>query len=330
MWEDPRDLWRRLHLGREEMLQRLMTTLICGGKAPAWNSPVTPSRQGSQFLRLLDALAHGHEAEDGHGDGVAQFVDEYLLPKLDEALPNGWPDWAVLWPNRRVWIIELKTERGSHRPAQLPYYLELAGAAHPGVPVDLTYITGPLSKPAPRLSTGQRYSHLRWEQLVALVEAVWAGEGPEVAPYVEAIRTIIANLKVMRPLDQRDSILGHVGEPASEGPRAGASSETNLDQAPDSISTLEGPDSDVLQLARETAADGRQRGVGACSPTELEGLRDEARRQIGALPADDTTRYVLPWLWRAGQTDGKALTREGDEFGCELRFSRYKSLQVKP
>ncbi len=70
---------------------------------------------------------------------------------------NGWPDWAVLWPDR-VWVIELKSEPGSHRPDQLPYYLRLAAAAHPSCRVDLTYITGPLAKPAPALGEGQRYS----------------------------------------------------------------------------------------------------------------------------------------------------------------------------
>jgi len=86
---------------------------------------------------------------------------------------------------------------------------------------------------------------------------------------------------------------------------------------------------DLLGLARATAADGQQRGVGATSPTELETLRDTARTLIGALPADDATRFVLPWLWRGGRTDGRALTHES-EFGYELRFSRYKPVQIKP
>jgi hypothetical protein len=51
---------------------------------------------------------------------------------------------------------------------------------------------------------------------------------------------------------------------------------------------------------------------------------------ISTLPADDSTRYVLPWLWNGDRTTGKALTPEGEEFGYELRFSRYKTVQVKP
>lgn len=93
--------------------------------------------------------------------------------------------------------------------------------------------------------------------------------------------------------------------------------------------TAPAPD-DLLDMATATAADGRQRGVGATSPTELETLRDAARALIGALATADETRFVLPWLWRAGRTDGRALTPEGQEFGYELRFSRYKTVQIKP
>ena len=173
MWESPQELWRRLKLGREEFLQRLLTTLIVGGDPPPWNAPRPPSEQGGRFLRQLDGLAHGDESS---GPGLADpdtFVDEYMLPKVDESAMNGWPDWAVLWPDR-AWVIELKTEAGSHRDDQLPYYLLLAAAAYSGCRVDLTYVTGPLSKPAPRLGDGQRYSHLKWSQVLPLVEAVWA------------------------------------------------------------------------------------------------------------------------------------------------------------
>lgn len=70
----------------------------------------------------------------------------------------------------------------SHRDDQLAYYLRLAAAAHSGSRVDLTYITGALSKPAPALLSGQRYGHLTWDQVLTLIEAVWGcDERPEVA-----------------------------------------------------------------------------------------------------------------------------------------------------
>jgi hypothetical protein len=336
MWESPGDVWRRLKLGREEFLQRLITTLIVGGLPPRWNSPSTPDEQGRRFLRLLDDLAHG---EGSNRDGPVEaeaFVDEYLLPKLVDSAQNGWPDWAVLWQDR-AWIIELKTEAGSHRADQLPYYLRLAEAAHPGCQVDLTYITGALSKPGPATSVRQRYSHLTWPQVLPLIETVWgADRRPEVGAYVGTVRTVIENLAVLRPSEQREAV---VRQAQTCGERSHA---PEVDAAPveapveTSVSAArEAPRSDparqdLLGLARATATDGRQRGVGATSPTELESLRDEARDLIAALPPEDLTRFVLPWLWRAGRTDGGALTPEGDEFGYELRFSRYQSMQVKP
>jgi hypothetical protein len=63
MWESPQELWRRLKLGREEFLQRTLTTLIVGGDPPPWIEARTPSKEGVRFLRLLDALAHGDEIQ---------------------------------------------------------------------------------------------------------------------------------------------------------------------------------------------------------------------------------------------------------------------------
>lgn len=334
MWERPEVLWRRLKLGREEYLQRLVTTLIVGGDPPPWNTPRTPSEQGRRFLQLLDDLAHDVGSDQGTKPEFELFVDEYLLPKLDEPAANGWPDWAVLWQDR-VWVIELKTEAASHRDDQLPYYLLLAAAAHPGSRVDLTYITGALSKPAPALLTGQRYGHLIWDQVLTLIEAVWASdERPEVAAYVAMVRTVIENLSILRPSEQRDRVLGlYPGSSSTLPPPgiasvAGASGESGRGSGP--LMGMRSAADELLEIARSTAADGRQRGVGASNPTELETLRDVARARIGELPTDDTTRFVLPWLWMAGRTGGSALTPEGEEFGYELRFSRYLQMQVKP
>lgn len=333
MWESPESLWRRLKLGREEFLQRLITTLIVGGDPPRWNTPSAPDEQGRLFLRLLDELAYGDGA---HANGTVEpdaFVDEYRLPKLADSAQNGWPDWAVLWPGR-AWIVELKTEAGSHRDDQLPYYLLLAAAAHPGCRVDLTYITGPLSKPPPQVSDGQRYRHLTWAQVLPLIETAWGTDSrSDVIAYVDTARTVIDNLPILRPSEQREAVLRQA--PSSDAGSSSArvqpveAAETPIPALGEEPSCTPEAD-DLLGLARATAGDGRQRGVGAATPTELESLREVARAVIAALPAEDRTRFVLPWLWRAGRTDGRALTPEGEEFGYELRFSRYETLQIKP
>jgi hypothetical protein len=315
LWEDPVALWTRLKLGREEYLQRLLTTLILGGVAPAWNTPTPPSPEGIRFFRALDADVHGEPRDEPDAAG-AQFVDEYLLPKLDESLANGWPDWAVLWDDG-VWLIELKTEAASHRHGQLALYLALAAAAHPARRVDLTYITGPLDKPAPELGHGQRYGHLTWGQVLPIVDEIWGQTADaDVQAYLRMVRTVIGNLTTMKPSEQRAAVLGAVPGSAVRG--------TGLDR----IDPADG--SDLLKLARATAADGKQRATGAIDPIDLETIRDSAWSQISALTADDQTRFVLPWLWNSATAGGRALTPEGAEFGYELRFSLYKTMQVKP
>ncbi|MDT0212483.1 hypothetical protein Q9R29_01170 [Rothia sp. ARF10] len=315
MWESPESLWGRLKLGREEFLQRLMTTLIVDGAAPRWNTQIRPGDEGMRFLRLLDGLAHGHEPLESAPPPDA-FVDEYLLPKLEESAENGWPDWAVLWADR-VWIIELKTEPGSHRPTQLPYYLRLAAAAHPGRSVDLTYITGPLTKPAPEVADGQRFSHVQWADVLPLVDTVWGDDDRrEVREYVYAVREIVDNLSVLRPMEQRDAFLHTVR----------VDEVTSTAEHVDAVTATDEP---LLELAVATAQDGRQRGFGAGSPEHLVSLRKAARAAIGTLPADDATRYVTPWVWDVATSGGSALTPEGSEFGYELRFSRYKTVQIK-
>lgn len=330
MWESPTALWRRLKLGREEYLQRLVTTLVLDGDAPPWNTPRSPGDAGRRFLQLLDEAAHGPRRRGRHAVPPDRFVDEYLLPKLEDDAANGWPDWAVLWPDR-IWVIELKTEAGSHRADQLPYYLRLAAAAHPDCRLDLAYITGPLMKPPPALLEGQRYSHLTWDRVVPLIQEVWGEDTrPEVAAYVGMVITLVSNLGKLKSSEQRQIVLAQPAEdpPAVSAPDLGPSRLTEEPTTPVPANLPE--PSLPLDLARATAADGRQRAFGAQNPEELEALRDRALADIGRLDPDDVTRFVLPWLWDAMRTDGQALTPEGAEFGYELRFSRYKKIQVRP
>jgi hypothetical protein len=322
MWESPKALWGRLKLGREEYLQRLLTTLVLDGDAPPWNTPRSPGAAGRRFLELLDEAAHGPQTRDRSSMSPDVFIDEYLLPKLEEEAANGWPDWAVL-SDDRVWVIELKTEAGSHRTDQLPYYLRLAAAAHPNCNLDLTYITGPLTKPAPALVKGQRYSHLTWQEVLPLVDSAWGDDQrPEVAAYVDMVATVVSNLSMLKQTEQRQMVLGLPRAEPTAATDEGAISERTTD-----LSTTEPPV--LVDLARATAADGHQRGIGAQNPEALEALRDRTLAAISSLPPDDATRFVLPWLWQGSRTDGRALTPEGEEFGLELRFSRYKKIQVK-
>ena len=254
-------------------------------------------------------------------------MDEYLLPKLEENAANGWPDWAVLWADR-VWVIELKTEAGSHRVDQLPYYLRLAAAAHPGCSLDLTYITGPLPNLRRLFSKVSATATSPGTRSYRSSRKLGSRPTPEVAAYVEMVTTLVSNLSRLRPSEQREIVLGALPKSRAQRHRDLRSRAVVGPTAPESDPATS-PSRRLLDLARATAADGRQRAVGAQNPEELEALRDQALAAIGGLPPDDATRFVLPWLWDGTRTGGQALTPEGKEFGYELRFSRYKKVQRK-
>src|SRR5262245_26546753 len=141
--EDPITLLARLKLGREEYVQRLLTQLILDADYPRWNAESTPSADGRRFLAMLEELSFGSA---GSWDDPV-FIDELDLPKRSDDEKGSAPDQA-LRDGKRLWLIELKTEAGSHRADQLPAYFELGGHHYPSHQLDLTYLTGPLDKPA--------------------------------------------------------------------------------------------------------------------------------------------------------------------------------------
>lgn len=297
-YEDPADMLRRLKLWREEFCQRLLTTLILGGIYPRWNTRSTPTREGASFLRLLDDVSFGRATPPD----AEVFVDELELRPRSDGEKGGAPDWAVLWPGR-LWMIELKTERGSHRAQQLPYYFELGAHHFPGVPIDITYLTGPLDKPSPDTAPGRRYAHLTWDVVVPLAYAVWGADPrKEVVRYLEVLAQAVDGLA--QPWSQwRAEFAAPMGvpRPPSEG--------------------------ELMDLIRATATDGEQRALDADlgSLEDLQALRLAARELIVGSPIASGVRHVMPWLWSGpDRTKGTALTAAGAEHGYELRFSRYQ------
>ena len=298
-WEDPKDLLRRLRLGREEFCQRLITTLIVGGTYPPWNTRSTPTAEGRRFLGALDDLSFGERTPPD----AEVFVDELeLQPRLDSE-QGGAPDWAVIWPHR-LWLIELKTERTSHRRTQLPFYFELGGHHFPGRSVDITYVTGPLTKPAPGTRPGQRYAHVMWDAVTPLVTEVW-GNGPDPATRRQAeVLAMVTSTLDQRWVDWRDEFT------AAAAP---------LHAPPSPL--------DLMALIEATSADGAQRALDwpFASLEELHALRLEARQLVVDSQRGSGVRHVMPWVWRSGVSTGQPLTRSGAETGYELRFSRYLS-----
>ena len=302
-FETPAELFRRLKLGREEFCQRLLTTLILGAPYPRWNTRSRTSLEGTAFLRDLWDLSFG---TPWPGDDF-WFVDEFDLPGRIPAEKGAAPDYALLWPDR-VWVIELKTERASHRPGQIPAYFELARHHHPTCDIDLTYLTGPGSKSGVSSQPWERFTHIEWESLVDLIDRHW----PE--PVIPGQAEVVRGLSdTIRGLDQ----------PAATWRASAADLYGEVPAAP-----VVDPFEEAMRLAALTAGDGDQRAldVRVGSLESLHELRIRVRDELAGFPAGDHHRHVGPWVWR-WESKGDPLTSAGRETGCELRLSHYEKDQ---
>lgn len=296
--EDPQLLLGRLKLGREEYCQRLLTMLILDDAYPRWNTPRAASPDGLRFLQLLEVLSLGEAGSWTH----PVFVDELDLPKRTEWEQGGAPDQS-LQDQSRLWMIELKTEAGSHRPAQIPLYFELGRHHYPRHRIDVTYLTGPLSKRAPLIPDGCRFGHVTWAEVMPLVDTVWSDCSPRHRDVVRALT------EVLNGLDRKWS----------------AWREDHLETA----IVVEAPPpsdpaGDAVELAQLVTVDHQQRGL-AFAPSnleELQALRLEVFERIKT-SGKPALLHIRPWLWRWA-SQGQPLTSAGRETGYELRLSWYQ------
>lgn len=309
-FETPRQLLSRLKLGREEYCQRLLTSLILDGPYPRWNTRSRPGTTGLAFLGELYELAF---SGSWPGD-AAMFVDEFELPPRHDREKGGAPDYAVLWPDR-LWLVELKTERSSHRVTQIPNYFELARHHHPGQPIDVLYVTPPMTAGYAPGESGSRYAHLSWAELAPLIRSKWSSpRTPEEREVVDGLLEAISQLG-LPPAAWRNRLVAAWAEPIEE---------VNYGEPPLAAEpTTQAPADLALALARQTANDGKQRGLDF-RPADLEALLEVRLHVRDALAASGEAplSHVMPWIWRAEST-GQALTAAGRELGMELRVSRY-------
>jgi hypothetical protein len=302
--ETPAALFARLRLGREEFCQRLLTTLLLDAAYPKWNTRSRPGARGVAFLRDLYERCFG---EGWPGDDL-WLIDEFELAARTDQEKGAYPDYGVVW-DERVWVIELKTERGSHRPTQIPYYFELARHHHPEAAIDFTYLTGPGSKSGTATNPWERFTHLEWSDVIDLSEQHWPT--PELPGAIEVVTGLVATI---RGLDQ----------PAQAWREAAAA----LYEVPVPAESTIDPIRTSLALAARTAEDGEQRAldVRLGSLDALHELRMHVRDELAATPTGDPLRHVLPWVWRP-ESKGRPMTEAGKATGFELRFSRYEKVR---
>jgi hypothetical protein len=304
-YEDPDELRVRLRLGREEFCQRLLTSLIVGGAYPRWNSRNAPSSHGARYLELLDAAAFGTIPRE-----APIFVDELDLPSRREDEKGCAPDQAAIWPDR-LWMIELKTERGSHRRGQLTSYFVLGRHHFPGIAVDLLYLTPPMEIEHPDVPDGSQFAHLTWRDVRPMIDEVWGDSLDELERRI-ADRLIREIDGLTVPASQWRAALGTVRRaPVPSTPVEPEEAATD-------------PVDAARALAVAVEADHKQRAV-EHRTSGVDGMLELRLQVRDALASPGSPApHVRPWIWRWASA-GQPLTAAGRETGYELRLSYYSN-----
>jgi hypothetical protein len=251
------------------------------------------------------------------------FVDEIDFPARHPDEKGCAPDYTV-FVEGRCWIIELKTEPGSHRPRQIPDYFERAHHYHPDRRVDITYLTAALGADFhPVVEDWGRYVHVEWSGVAELIRSVWSTAPDD--RVLDVMTMLLAGIaSIDEPIPSWWARLGYdldtaavVGQGATEASASPGVASFTIGSAPVALDA-------GLALARDTAADGRQRAVGldAGGLDALHELRLQLRQAIRAEPADSPIRQVQPWVWSAASSGGTAMTPAGLQTGYEVRLSR--------
>lgn len=285
-------------LGREGYLQRLVGSLIFGDNPPAWNKARSPSDEGWRFLQKFDTAFLNKQSADRPG-----FIDEFELPARNDNEKAGWPDWGVVWDDRLL-LIELKTERASHRAGQLPHYQDLCRHHHPQATRDLVYLTPNMRQEKLSVAEGEVFHHVFLEDCKPLFQEVWGGVQTGVVHdiLVEIIRTI---------------------DDSEAGKKPPWRSEKKTEEVQDSPKD----GSDALHLAMMVQRDGLHRAVETDleDPNALEDLFHITNDLLRGNPVVDGTKisHVKPWKWRP-ESKGSPMTECGKKHGYELRLSKYQ------
>lgn len=299
--QDPDNLWHTTGLGREEFVQRLLSTLVFGHASHRWNVPGVPSERGREWLGALAG-----EYFSGLSVSEALFIDEFELPRRHDDERAGWPDQAVI--NRdALLLIELKTEPLSHRPGQLAHYFDLAVHHHPKRNIGLLYLTPTMEVSAPQpMPSGTRYAHTTWRDVAPLIADTW-GDSPVAweRTIAERLAWWLDEIEAQRPPPPRSR--------AAVPPMPETTVESGID-----VVLLEAA---AVQLTGQQAAVDLWPG----SPDLLDELRLEVRARLrdGVVIEGIAITNVLPWLWSAASSGGRAISGSGGTHGYELRLSRY-------
>jgi hypothetical protein len=300
-------LWKQ---GRDAYVHRILTLLFIGRSPDPWNLPCRLSANGARFLKLVDEVLFGEEWETPE-----EFYWEYKLLKRPEDKEHGWPDFAALWTDR-VLLIELRTEVGAHRDAQVEWYLGLGAHNYQGRAVDLIHVT---PEPAttgnrPPLPERARIRNCSWAELSKMIEVAWGKVPGQEAANAQVFAHYLQGIGKVSEYPAPVASGGQTSRKKQLGEMLGAGEEPLDDTAWEQ----------VVETVYSVADDGEERALDL--PVVAQESAKELRRRIRAeLDAADDLMDVAQklelWIWHETM-GGDAMSESGRRSGCEIRVSK--------
>ena len=313
------DAWRSTFGGeppmptsREESVQDVLARLIAGSSCD-WFRTYIPTAEGRAFLMSLWEKAFG-----GQTGTPEWFVSEYDMP-----VPIEWRgdinytyrcvDLAC-GDDQQLLIVELKTERQSYRPDQIPDYLRLVRHRNPSHATDVVLL-GPL-RPGytPARGDGQRYAELTWDDLLPLLSQAFptVDRAHQLGRFVEA--------ELLTTPSGRSPSLPSAAALGVQSVEPGDLAAGEADPRDETHTAVAHALRMAPSVAQASARDATERGIDVAFGSEA-----NARGAIEVIKASLSDRgwddRVSVWLWRSISSGGRALTEAGQDTGLELRLA---------
>ena len=311
----PNVISERLRLarqGKDAFIHRMMTLLFIGRAPDPWNLPCRLSTNGARFLSLIDEVLFGEEWETPE-----EFYWEYKLLKRPEDKEHGWPDFAALWTDR-VLMLELRTEVGRHRDAQVDWYMQLGAHNYGGRAIDLVYVTPDPVDGKVALPDMGRFRNCSFLEMGKIVEVAWGKEDG-----IEA-----ANAQVFGHYLES---IGRVSEIPDPVPPFGAKTrkkKLQTESAEPAVDPLDEPTwEQIVDVFFSVAEDGKERAL-ELPVAAADSAKDMRRRIRGEADVSedvrDIARNLEMWVWQE-DLGGEAISDAGLESGCEIRVAKRSS-----
>lgn len=308
---------------REESIQQVLARLLVG-HSPSDFLPYSPTPAGERLARAVWETAFGDPPER-----VDWVTSEYSLP-----VPHEWraeinlsyrcPDFAFGAANR-ILLLELKTEWGSYKRAQVFDFLRLARRLHPDASIDLVLLEERLRGAAFETDARQRYTEMTWAQIADLMRHEMGGNetASRLCAFLDASLASAVAPASLRATDDAavPAAASSASVPSATARERGEPSRPGGGLPPlvDRIATAIDQALHIAPaLAVETVTGKAERGVNVPFASQ-----EEAREAEAAIRAALTTAGhagVSTWLWRTA-SKGVPATPAGRAAGIELRLA---------